>query len=51
MTHHSFHGEMFIYLFVHLFSLGGGCKGRGSIWRDSEVSGVGIRGVRFTKDR
>ena len=37
--------------FVFLFFSGGdgGCEGRGQIWRDGEMSGIGVYDVRISK--
>jgi hypothetical protein len=34
----------------HLF-LGEGCKGRGYIWRDEEMSGIGMYDVNLTNNK
>lgn len=36
----------YICLFI-VFFFGGGCKGRGWVWRDREMSGIGMRDVKF----
>lgn len=50
VTGHPFHSnEMDLFL----FSLWGGgvvCKGEGQIWRDEEMSEIGVHDVKFTKN-
>jgi hypothetical protein len=38
--------------FFYLFSLpGGDCKGRGQVWRDGVMRGIGEHDVKFTKKK
>ena len=45
-------GTLIFCLLLHLlfvFSVGRGCRGRGTIWRDREMSRIGVRDMKFTK--
>ena len=51
VTYYSFHDEMFFY-FIFYFLLGGaGCKSRGQIWRNGEMTRIGVYDVRSTKNQ
>lgn len=46
--------SLFLSFFVYKSFVGvgvTGCKGRGGIWRDGEMSGIGIHDVKFTKNQ
>lgn len=45
MTHHSYHSEIFLFPFGR-----GGCKGGQWIWKDREMSGIGVHDVKFTRN-
>lgn len=41
----------FLIILSFCFLCGGGCKGGGQIWRDGEVSGIGMHNTKFTKNQ
>jgi hypothetical protein len=40
-----------VFALLVLFSFTGGCKGRGWISRDRDMSGVGLNDVKFIKNQ
>jgi hypothetical protein len=46
VTHGGFHDKIFFLFYLILFSFGG----RGQIRRDGGMGGIGVHGMKFTKD-
>ena len=41
----------YFYYFFFIFLWGGHYKGEGQIWRDREMSGIGVHDVKFPKNQ
>jgi len=50
VTHPGLHGETVLFSFVW-FGGRGGCKGGGRVWRDGEMSRIGVHDGKFTKNQ